>query len=757
MRAVRFMRASAMEVSPVSRKPALLDSMPISTGSEKPDARKALTLCVLNICNSRLPRNALRLVFPCLALLFTGVAMAAEPAFRPWNEYRTIMWIGASANRKPDKLPLFFQRLREMGINAGMVAGAADAQPLRNAKMPFYVENIINKGLCLKWNSSVKDWDKHVTDWKEKRDEPVRDFSLDDPRWRDWARGAMNSAVRKHMADKPLAYDIRDELSTTISANPFDYDFSPSALDGFRNWLKTQYADLAALNSGWDTHFQKWEEVKPFTSDQIKSRMAGGDPQSGGRPDWQTVQRVKFDPVEARKNPLCWNFAPWCDHRTYMDVSLARTLGNLRDAAHSIDPQTPVGIEGTQMPSAFGGYDLWRLSRVLDWVEPYDIGNAREIWGSFMRAKPILTTVGEQDARAARRRLWHLLLEGDKGCIIWWSEDCIDWKSDDYPLTPRAKALAPVLAEMRSPLARLFMSAEREVDPIAIHYSQPSIQVDWLLESAVDGSTWLRRFSSYEASHNKMARCRQAWVKLLQDLGYTPSFISSEQIENGELKDARVLVLPESIALSDKECAEIKSASILSLRAIVGSRIPGAFDEHGRLRAGPLWPDDSDATANLWWHQTGCSKNGGSQVWDQAEFLKRRGAGNADGGPDLVRILTESVTPAVRVPVEARVLTHRFRLGPARLFAFERNILWQMSEDLKQSGGNEALEKPGTFGAALDTPAHVYDLRTGKYLGFLSVIPVELDPWRPSLYALTNERLPEGDAITALQSRKDLD
>ena len=107
----------------------------------------------------------------------------------------------------------------------------------------------------------------------------------------------------------------------------------------------------------------------------------------------------------------------------------------------------------------------------------------------------MLTTVGEQDARAAQRRLWHLSLLGDTGCIIWWSEDCIDWKSEDYALTSRAKGLVSVFKELRSPLARLFMRAQRETDPIAIHYSQASIQVAWMLESTVDGSTWLRRFT----------------------------------------------------------------------------------------------------------------------------------------------------------------------------------------------------------------------------------------------------------------------
>ena len=224
------------------------------------------------------------------------------------------MWIGDTAYKKPEKLPLFFQRLREMGINTGMVTGDADAQPLLDAKLPFYVENIVNKGLCLKWSSKVSDWDKMVTAWKTARDEAglVRDYSLDDPQWREWARGAMKSAVRKHATNHPLAYDIRDELSTTMSANPFDYDFSPTALAGFRDWLKTQYADLAALNAEWDTHFEKWEDVKPFTTDQIKNRMAGGEPDAHGcprgKPDWQAVQQIKFDPNEARKNPARWNF-----------------------------------------------------------------------------------------------------------------------------------------------------------------------------------------------------------------------------------------------------------------------------------------------------------------------------------------------------------------------------------------------------------------------------------------------------------------
>src|SRR2546430_12986111 len=108
------------------------------------------------------------------------------------------------------------------------------------------------------------------------------------------------------------------------------------------------------------------------------------------------------------------------------------------------------------------------------------------LFRSFMPGKTFVTTVFENDTRHAQRRLWHLLLEGDRGCIGWWSEDCFNWNSPDYKLTPKAQALAPALKEMTSPLAQIFLCAKRERDPVYFHYSQPSIQVDWLLESTVD-------------------------------------------------------------------------------------------------------------------------------------------------------------------------------------------------------------------------------------------------------------------------------
>jgi Beta-galactosidase len=646
-------------------------------------------------------------------LLLGAVCHSKEFQPRPWDDYRVIMWVGGAAYEKPDKLPLFFQRLREMGVNTAMVHGDADPKPLLDNHFPYYVENIINRGLCLKWNSTVRDWDKLVTAWKGPRDKAtlVRDYCLDAPAWRDWARNQMRSVVKKNAPHMPLAYDIRDEPSVTYSANPFDYDFNPITLKTFREWLKTQYANLAALNAGWETTFATWDQVMPFTTDEIKNRMASGKAIPRGKPNWQALRRVTFDPVEARKNLTRWNLSPWCDFRTYMDISLAGTLDEIRKASHEIDARTPVGIEGTQMPHAFGGYDLWRLSQVLDWVEPYDIGNARDIFGSFMPDKPILTTVGGSDANSAKRRLWHLLLEGDRGCIIWWSDDSIDLKSDDYVLTAKAKALAPLLKEMTGPLARVFLRAEREYDPIGIHYSQPSVQVDWLIESGEDGSTWLRRFSSYEASRNKMAKDRDECLYAVRDAGFSPRFVSQAQVESGTLAKM-VLLLPLSYALSDKEALQIRKGSAM------WSGVAGAFDEHGRLREKPLFEPAPAAT------------------WSE------RVAKLLPAIPREVSVTSLSGEPHAAI--------WRYRIGQARLVAFERNVHYHTSEDLKQRGGNEALERPIELEATFARMAYVYDLRAKKYLGQTDHISFRLDPWQPSLFALLPEQVPAETLIESL-------
>ena len=88
----------------------------------------------------------------CLAAAATAGAQT-NAAPRPWTDYHTILWIGDSVWKQPAKLPQFFDRLREMGVNTAMVFGDNDPQPFLDAHFPYYVENLVNRGLCLKFSS----------------------------------------------------------------------------------------------------------------------------------------------------------------------------------------------------------------------------------------------------------------------------------------------------------------------------------------------------------------------------------------------------------------------------------------------------------------------------------------------------------------------------------------------------------------------------------------------------------------------------
>ncbi|MFN2531376.1 MAG: beta-galactosidase, partial [Pyrinomonadaceae bacterium] len=148
-------------------------------------------------------------------------------------------------------------------------------------------------------------------------------------------------------------YFIGDEGSLTSYGDAVDFDWSPQALADFRVWLKQQYQTLNNLNSEWRTSFTDWNSVVPYTTE------------------------------EARKSR---SFAPWADHRTFMEITFAQTYRAVRDAVIEGDEAAHVALSGTQATNAYDGADWARLDRVIDDFLSYDGGNQWDMHRSF--AKP---------------------------------------------------------------------------------------------------------------------------------------------------------------------------------------------------------------------------------------------------------------------------------------------------------------------------------------------------------------------------------
>ena len=127
-----------------------------------------------------------------------------------------------------------------------------------------------------------------------------------------------------------------------------------------------------------------------------------------------------------------------------------------------------------------------------------------------------------------------------------------------------------------------------------------------------------------------------------------------------------MLVLPESIAISDAEGAAIRVQLTAreGLNAIVGSGFTGMFDTHGKLRAKHLVPGRfGGGVANwMWWDRR--DETGVHQT-DPASYLEKR-TGPSDGITPIFReALADELPPTLGVPREACIRTHRYRLGSA--------------------------------------------------------------------------------------------
>ena len=131
-------------------------------------------------------------------------------------------------------------------------------------------------------------------------------------------RRAVNS-LRDLIPLRPFAYFMVDEASITAYADACDLDWSPVSLAAFRTWLEKGYSTLDALNTNWNTHFSSWDDVLPMTTEQAQKHG---------------------------------NFAPWADHREFMDHEYAEAYARAGRMIRETGPRRARGRLGYPDPDA---------------------------------------------------------------------------------------------------------------------------------------------------------------------------------------------------------------------------------------------------------------------------------------------------------------------------------------------------------------------------------------------------------------------
>lgn len=681
----------------------------------------------------------------------------------PWDDYQVIMYYAY----KPEQQAA----LRQLGVTAGQVQNVASRRPDGAVRwwknnFRFYCDQMAYEFYAPYHSPAVPGKERLMREAKElyktdrtKKDAFFRKPCFHDPQAETQAMEKIRQVVSAQMRFKPFFHST-DETGVANLIEAWDFCFDPRTLAAMRQWLVEQYGSLDGINRQWGTQFQRLEDVTPLTTDEMIQR--GDD-----------------------------NWSAWADHRTFMNLTFAKAARKASDTVKAVDPAAIGGFVGAQAPSAFGGYDYWLLSKALDVIEPYNIGVNRELWRSFAPNKPALTT-GFGAEPIEIWRLWYQALHGDRGVIIY--DEKNRYLNAEGQLTELGERIAPTYRELTGGIVKQLQQMERTNDPIAIHYSHPSITAHWMIEHRPLGQAWIEHRSRPEYMQSDFLRLRQSVQYLLEDSLQQYTFVSYAQLEEGAFDSmgAKLMILPQSVAMSSQEAAALRrfverggclvADSQTGLMDAHCKRLPkGQLDDlfgierkSSNLSPGPPGLKASPGTTattsgvnleNLVTAEPGITVKAGAQARYQdsrgtpAVIVKQHGKGRTvylnllmtnyylqrtEGltGEGLRRLLagllqeagvprSYSVTKVNGEPVTG-VEVHPLRSGNLRLLGLHRNYslnIGRTSND--DSWDQKALRGPVELKVGLGTPAALYDVRRGQYLGQKSEWTFRLEDREP--------------------------
>ena len=624
-----------------------------------------------------------------------------------WWDYQIIMWQTHTVAQNA--------ALKTLGVTAGMAqanrrkldvpAIERQIEPLLRNDMGWYLENIATD-----FYSSYHRWSPgRPVNWRfvavkklyrERPDDPAalrREPSLSDPVWLDRIRSRLAARVAAYRQWRPLYYDLGDEAGIADTASFWDFDYSNDSLAAMRQWLKTRYSDLAALNREWGTEFMRWNDVRPPTTRQAMRRSDD-------------------------------NFAAWADFKAWMDVAFSRAVRAGTDAVHAADPHALAALEGAQIPG-WGGYDYSRLAPAVDVMELYDYGDNVELARNF-NPQAVLLTTSFRSGPGEAHRVWRELLRGSRGLVLW--DENGGFVDDVGHIGARGRMAAGYFREMRDGLGALLVNATRELDPVGVVYSPASFRVEWMLDQRGKGDGWVGRSASSEYEDNAIRRSTRGFVGMIEHAGLQQRFLTGAAIGTGALDGAqyRVLILPDVIAMSQRTAAAIRGF-LRRGGVVIADGMPGVFDEHGRRR---LRPNLSDVFSS--------APDGSVTRFDvgkgRAFYLAPGNAPSATTEARFLRLLSDAgVAPAFRLETAtgpARdVEIHVFHDGPATIVSLQRDL---------PAAQPDGASGPEPVVLALPHPSFVYDLREHRALGRTDRLAIALDRYEPTILALADQPLP---------------
>lgn len=460
---------------------------------------------------------------------------------------------------------------RATGYTAVQLGRGGDATPLRSLGLRFYLDQPIGKGLLeLRDNQ----WRPVVQLFERTRDasQLVRPSCFAEPKRVDKAAAAAAQEARRVGKDGMLFVSLADEASSTRHNSPLDSCQCEHCLRDFRAFLHKRFQSIDRVNAALGTHYDSIDVAVPVSTDQVRNRELG----------------ERQLPADLRP------FSIWLD---FVDQQFADAVQTIRRRVQAAVPGVPVGLTGLAVPGPFGGHDYSRLVAGHTLAEPYDIGGSVELCRNVVPAGAhrYATLVPPSDPRQksvpvdeyVRARLSQMASQGMAGVVVWNDATIAD---DEGKQTPFGRAVRKVFVKHGAEFDAL-AGAQLATSPIWIVESHASVRAWWMLDSAKDGMTWVRRLASYEQTHSTSQSARASWIRLLQDLGHQPQFVAAADLADRLLVDnPKAVILPAMLALSDRSVQAL-NVYVRTGGTLLADHSTALYDEELKRRDGGALDD----------------------------------------------------------------------------------------------------------------------------------------------------------------------
>lgn len=510
-------------------------------------------------------------------------------------------------------------------------------------------------------------------------------------------------------------------------------------LQRFRTYLQKQYGTLANLNSEWETHYTQWAEIEPTLTAETT------------------------------------NLAPWVDFRLYVaDQVFQADKRHAQMVREALGYDQWIGIDGFTSSGhmiPYGATDIGRLltEGVFNFYCPYgdDLMVASMVDGALVKY------IGWGMSREEYFGYpWRDAFRGHWGTFRFAGETFF---SQFGWVQPAGRWIGAGTKELRQGVGKLLMGAERQLDPVAILYSYPSIMTVaatgiWV-EPGNDHLMWRPANWSREAFEQMLFKC-----------GVSFGYLTTDQVEQGALQDQKLLIIPHfmGIALSEETCAAV-TRFVENGGTVVADLAPAVCDEHGKLREQGglddlfgvsrdgfeygtrtsdylvgLTTEDPLVPHNTWyvgeWYEKNLQVTDGQALgkhWflDVPAFVvKRSGQGQAlllnflhtstvrrNGEPEEDEInLMQYLLRAAGVEPQVQVETD---YGAPKPQNYEVNTLRDGDTEYVGVYTENTPAAPEEMVVHFAQPRETYNVRTGEYLGRADRAPLPLRAYQAALFA----------------------